>query len=152
MRLHHMFTMLFGTFTQSNDGISANDVFLGFRVIRQTQGWEQLQRSGGLRSHQYPGLSNPRIFMILILSLQWTGRTMVVSQALLFVFQYLSKFVVICCLMHWSISVLNNMQKIYWTRLRDGDAKSPSLIVHPIRLVCRLLISICLVQSWPARI
>jgi hypothetical protein len=38
---------------------------------------------------------------------------MVVSLALLFVFQYLSKFVVICCLMHWSISVLNNMQKIY---------------------------------------
>jgi hypothetical protein len=33
-----MFTMLFDTFTQSNDGISANDVFLGFRVIRQTQG------------------------------------------------------------------------------------------------------------------
>lgn len=135
-----------------NDGISANKVFRGFRVIRQTQGWEQLQRSGGLRSPQYPGLSNPQIFVILILSLQWTGRTMVLSQTLLFVFQYLCNFIVVCCLMHWSISVLNNMQKIYWTRLRDGDARSPSPRMHPIRLVCRLLISICLVQSWPARI
>ena len=147
-----MFTVLFCIFIQINDGISANEVFRGFRVIRQTQGWEQLQRSGGLRSPQYPGLSDPQIFVILILSLQWTGRTMVLSQTLLFVFQYLCNFIVVCCLMHWSISVLNNMQKIYWTRLRDGDARSPSLRMHPIRLACRLLISICLLQSCPARI
>lgn len=31
-------TVLFCIFIQINDGISANEVFRGFRVIRQTQG------------------------------------------------------------------------------------------------------------------
>jgi len=35
---HEVVTVLFCTFIQINDGISANEVFRGSRVIRQTQG------------------------------------------------------------------------------------------------------------------
>lgn len=76
------------TITQFGNAIT-DEVFCEFRVTRQTRGWDLLQRSGGLRWPQYPDLSNPQISVTSILSLQWTGRTMVLSQALLLVFQYL---------------------------------------------------------------
>ena len=89
----YLVTFLMCTVNQFSDGIRIDDASHESREIRPTQGWYQLPRSGGLRWPQYPGLSNPQISEILILSLQWTGRIMVISQLPSFVSHNLRTFV-----------------------------------------------------------
>jgi hypothetical protein len=67
--------------------------------------------------------------------LQWTGRTMVLSQALLFVFQYLWIFVDVCCLMqfcfeHYAEDILNAFER--WRHkepLPDGAPNKVSALI-----------------------